>query len=224
MTEHSPTFTLPLPVPPAHHTLTVIISTSYPTPCFIYVVCSGPLWPTFHHCKFLSASLPASLQPTRTARLQRERRMVAQEKPSYSGVTFATWCSPYRLRKKQLPYNSHWSGPPPTTPNTNSQSPLKAIERRSPVIHHLRSLLSGRAAPTTLLWKPGHKGISGNEFPHTAGKTTATTAGHLKIDHQHPRGQQRCMVDSPRQQIAWPLTTECTLSSLSACEPVTLHC
>ncbi len=42
LTEHSPP-----PFPPAHHPLTVIISICYPTPCFIYVVSSGPLWPTF---------------------------------------------------------------------------------------------------------------------------------------------------------------------------------
>ncbi len=39
---------IPPPIPPAHHPLTDIISTCYPTPCSIYVVSSGPLWPTFH--------------------------------------------------------------------------------------------------------------------------------------------------------------------------------
>ncbi len=32
---------------PAHHQLTVILSIRNPTPFFIYVVYSGPLWPTF---------------------------------------------------------------------------------------------------------------------------------------------------------------------------------
>ncbi len=39
------------PIPPAPHPLTVIISICYPTPCSIYVVSSGPLWPTFCHYK-----------------------------------------------------------------------------------------------------------------------------------------------------------------------------
>ncbi len=43
-----PPFSLPPPFPPAHHPLTVIISICYQTPCFIYVVSSGPLWPTFY--------------------------------------------------------------------------------------------------------------------------------------------------------------------------------
>ncbi len=48
LTEHSPPplSPNPSPFPPAHHPLTVIISI---TPCFIYVVSSGPLWPTFYH-------------------------------------------------------------------------------------------------------------------------------------------------------------------------------
>ncbi len=48
--------------PPLHHSLTVIISIIMPpltvsisicfsTPCFIHVVSSGPLWPTFHRYK-----------------------------------------------------------------------------------------------------------------------------------------------------------------------------
>ncbi len=41
----------PPPFPPAHHPLTVIMSICNPTPCFIYVVSSGPLWPTFYHYK-----------------------------------------------------------------------------------------------------------------------------------------------------------------------------
>ncbi len=48
LTEHSTTHLSPTPpFPPAHHPLTVITSICYPTPCFIYVVSSGPLWPTF---------------------------------------------------------------------------------------------------------------------------------------------------------------------------------
>ncbi len=33
------------------HPLTVFISICYPTPCYIYVVYSGPLWHTFYHYK-----------------------------------------------------------------------------------------------------------------------------------------------------------------------------
>ncbi len=58
---------------------------------------------------------------------------------------------------------------------TDSQSLLKAIERRSPVTHHLRSLLIARPGPTNLLWIPGHKGIPGNELADTAAKAAALT-------------------------------------------------
>ncbi len=50
------------------------------------------------------------------------------------------------------------------------QSLLKAIERRSPVTHHLRSLLNARPGLTSLLWVPGHNGIPVNEFADTAAK------------------------------------------------------
>ncbi len=46
---HSPNS--PPPFSPACHPLTVSISICNPTPCFIYVVPSGPLWPTFYHYK-----------------------------------------------------------------------------------------------------------------------------------------------------------------------------
>ncbi len=44
-------WTLIPPFPQAHHPLTVIITICYPTPGFIHVVSSGPLWPTFYHYK-----------------------------------------------------------------------------------------------------------------------------------------------------------------------------
>ncbi len=53
VTEHSPPQfpTLPPHPPPAHHSLTVIISICNPNPCFIYVVSSDPLWPACYHYK-----------------------------------------------------------------------------------------------------------------------------------------------------------------------------
>ncbi len=52
---HLPHWLNTQPPPPtfplAHHPLTVIMSIRNPTPCFIYVVSSGPLWPTCYHYK-----------------------------------------------------------------------------------------------------------------------------------------------------------------------------
>ncbi len=39
------------PIPTYTPPLTGIISICYPTPCSMYVVSSGPLWPTFYHYK-----------------------------------------------------------------------------------------------------------------------------------------------------------------------------
>ncbi len=50
-TQPLPLSPTPPPFPPAHHPLAVIMSICNPTPCFIYVVSSGPLWPTFFHYK-----------------------------------------------------------------------------------------------------------------------------------------------------------------------------
>ncbi len=51
LTEYSSPLFPYTPFPPAHPPLTVIMSICNPTPCFIYVVSSGPLWPTFCHFK-----------------------------------------------------------------------------------------------------------------------------------------------------------------------------
>ncbi len=64
----------------------------------------------------------------------------------------------------------------------DSQSLLKAIERRSPVIHHLRSFLNARPDSTSLLWIPGHKGIPSNELTDTAAKAGALTTSDLTTD------------------------------------------
>ncbi len=55
---------------------------------------------------------------------------------------------------------------------TGSQSLLKAIERRSQVTHHLRSLLNARQPSRG---EPGHKGIPVNEFTGTEAKIAVTT-------------------------------------------------
>ncbi len=62
---------------------------------------------------------------------------------------------------------------------TDSQSLLKAIDRRSPVTHHLRSLLDNRPHPTTLLWVPGQLGTPGNELAGTEAQTAAKTTSDL---------------------------------------------
>ncbi len=51
LNRHLSIFLPPPTVPSAHCLLTVIISICYQTPCFRYVVSSGPLWPTFYHYK-----------------------------------------------------------------------------------------------------------------------------------------------------------------------------
>ncbi len=61
---------------------------------------------------------------------------------------------------------------------TYSQSLLKAIERRSPVTYHLRSLLNARLGPMSLLWIPGHKEIPSNELADTTAKATALNTSH----------------------------------------------
>ncbi len=58
---------------------------------------------------------------------------------------------------------------------TDSQSLLKAIERRSLVTHYLRSLLNARPGSTSLLWIPGLKGIPSKELSDSAAKAAALT-------------------------------------------------
>ncbi len=62
---------------------------------------------------------------------------------------------------------------------TDSQSLLKASERRSRVTHHLRSLLNARLGVTTLLLIPGNRGLLGNELADTAAKTN-------RYNHKRP--------------------------------------
>ncbi len=47
---------------------------------------------------------------------------------------------------------------------TDSQSLLRSIEFRSPVTHHLRSILNTQPGSTALLWVTGYKGILGDEL------------------------------------------------------------
>ncbi len=60
-------------------------------------------------------------------------------------ITFVARRLPRRLRKKQLPSTSHWSGPKPTTPSTHSQS-VPTVSRYSRQLnvgrHYLRSLIN----------------------------------------------------------------------------------
>ncbi len=83
---------------------------------------------------------------------------------------------------------------------TDSQSLLKAIERRSPVTHHLRSLLNARPGPTSLLWIPGHKGITGNELTDTTAKTAASTTSDSPRPISYASGRsliRRTLIDPP---------------------------
>ncbi len=61
---------------------------------------------------------------------------------------------------------------------TDSQSLLKAIERRSPVTHHLRLLFNTRPGPKALLWVLGHKENHGKELADTETKAAATTTSN----------------------------------------------
>ncbi len=74
---------------------------------------------------------------------------------------------------------------------TDSQSLLKAIERRSPVSHILRSFLNARPGPTSLLWTTWHKGIPGNELADTAAKAAASTTSDPPTPPRDPSSAGR---------------------------------
>ncbi len=82
---------------------------------------------------------------------------------------------------------------------TDSQSLLKTIERRSPVTHHLRSLLNARPGLTTLGWIPGHR-IPGNELADIEAKTATTTTSDppMPISYAYARSLiRRTLIDPP---------------------------
>ncbi len=98
---------------------------------------------------------------------------------SSTGVIFVAFTSPFVEKAAAMQLVSEWAAANyhnhSFTTCTNSQSPLKATECRSPATHLLRSFLKARLGPTTRLWVLGHKGIPSNELADTESETAATT-------------------------------------------------
>ncbi len=119
---------------------------------------------------------------------------------------------------------------------TDSQSLLKAIERQSPVTHHLSWILNAPPDPNTLLWIPGHKGIPGNELAKEPLQPSMELLGPPNASTRSIT--RRTLIVTPLTNLrtaevyggfSWSkdgmattkLVDACTLR---ACEPATLYC
>ncbi len=107
----------------------------------------------------------------------RDTRVTRPNLVSFTGVIFVVWLFAAEAAAMQIV--SEWAASnhngQSLTICTNSQSPLKAIDCRSPATHHLGSLLNARPSPTTLLWVPDHEGTAGNELTNAEAKAAVTS-------------------------------------------------